>query len=344
MARNGKEKDMDLKTIRQISLEYGISRRMLSYYEDIGLIKSSRIKDYAYRVYDENAIKRLQQIIILRKLQIPVKQIKDILHNHNAVVVIETFKKKISELDEEITALSTLKSILVRFMDELQQKADISLNQDLLCDKAMFAIVSSLSFSENKIRDKISMDELNQANDRLSKLEDKDVRIVYLPPMTVAAVYMCGEGCEDKVIETIVKFANDTDLLKIKPDARSFNFDCSPEPVNIGEPSQVFEGWVSVPDDMEIPKPFVKRQFKGGLYAAHVLRSWDFEDWSLLKEWVDSSDKYENDWGSSRWTSMETKAGQGLEETLNFYNFVKKGGRMEDLQLDLLFPIKEKEQ
>jgi DNA-binding transcriptional MerR regulator len=34
---------MELKTIRQISLDYGISRRMLCYYEEIGLIKSSRM-------------------------------------------------------------------------------------------------------------------------------------------------------------------------------------------------------------------------------------------------------------------------------------------------------------
>ena len=66
---------MELKTIRQVSLDYGISRQMLCYYEEIGLLKSSRKDDYAYRVYDEDAVKRLQQIIILRKLQIPMKQI-----------------------------------------------------------------------------------------------------------------------------------------------------------------------------------------------------------------------------------------------------------------------------
>ena len=90
---------MELKTIRQISLDYGVSRRMLCYYEEIGLIKSSRKDDYAYRVYDEDAIQRLQQIIILRKLQIPVKQIKDILNNQNAFEVIEIFKKNIIEID-----------------------------------------------------------------------------------------------------------------------------------------------------------------------------------------------------------------------------------------------------
>lgn len=333
---------MELKTIRQVSLDYGISRRMLCYYEEIGLIKSSRKDDYAYRVYDEIAIQRLQQIIILRKLQIPVKKIKDILNNQNAVAIIEIFNQKISELDEEITAISTLKSILVRFVDELQEKADVSLKLELLNDKTMLAIVSTLSFSQNKIKKNVSIEELNKANESVNKLADKDVRIVYLPPMTVAAAYATGEGCEGKAIDIITHFVRESGLLKIKPDARSFGFDCSKGAAVIGEPSHVYEVWVSIPDDLEIPAPLVKRKFDGGLYAAHVLRAWDFQDWSLLKEWVNASDKYDNDWGSPRWLSPETVAGQGFEETLNFYNFIQKGGKMVDLQLDLLFPIKEK--
>ena len=142
---------MELISIRQVSLEYGISRQMLYYYEEMGLITSSRKNDYAYRLYDENAIKRLQQIIILRKLQIPMKQIKDILDNPTAVAVIEIFKQNIDALDEQITALSVVKSILARFVDELQEKADIRLKLDILNDKTMLAVVSSLSFSENKI-------------------------------------------------------------------------------------------------------------------------------------------------------------------------------------------------
>jgi len=206
----------------------------------------------------------------------------------------------------------------------------------------MLAIVSTLSFSENKIKENVSMEELNKANENLNKLADKDVRIVYLPPMTVAAAYATGEGCEGKAVDMITQFVKESGLLKIKPDARSFGFDCSKGAAGIGEPSHVYEVWVSIPGDIEIPAPLVKRTFDGGLYAAHVLRTWDFQDWRLLKEWVNASDKYDNDWDSPRWTSPETVAGQGFEETLNFYNFVQKGGKMEDLQLDLLFPIKEK--
>jgi DNA-binding transcriptional MerR regulator len=49
----------NLIKIREVSLKYDISARALKYYEDMGLLKSTKSKDYAYRVYDENAIRRL---------------------------------------------------------------------------------------------------------------------------------------------------------------------------------------------------------------------------------------------------------------------------------------------
>jgi len=333
---------MELIKANQVSKDYGISTRMLRYYEHIGLIESQRADDYAYRLYDENAISRLRQLIVLRKLRIPVKQIISILNNKDAAETVEIFRQNIIQLDEEITALSTVKYILTRFVDELNIKAKVNLNLNLLNDVNIFSVINSLSFPNNQIKEvkeDLTMDELNQASEKLAKLEDKDVRIVYLPPMTIAAAYASGEGCEGKSGDMIKQFVKDSGLLKIKPDARSFGFDCSKGETGIGEPSHVYEMWVSVPDDMEIPAPLIKRTFKGGLYAAHVLRSWDFQDWRYLSEWVNASDKYDGDFESDRWVSKETVSGQGLEETLNFYNFIQTG---DNLQLDLLFPIKEK--
>lgn len=334
---------MELKTISQVSKSYGISTRMLRYYEQMGLIQSVRESGYAYRVYDETAICRLRQIVVLRKLRIPLKQITNILNNSEAVMALEIFEQNMSQIDEEMTALSTIKSILALFIEEIKEKTDVSLN--LLGDESIFSLVSYLSFSDNKIkevRENVSITELNKASESLSKITDKDVRIVYLPPMTVAAAYAEGDGCEGKSGDIIKQFIQDSGLLDRKPDLRSFGFDCSKGSVEIGENSHIYEMWVSVPDDMAIPEPLIRREFRGGLYAAHVLRSWDFEDWRLLGEWVNASETYENDWGAPRWSSSETVFGQGFEETLNFYNYAKNGSKMEDMQLDLLFPIKVK--
>ena len=67
------EQQMEYITISQVSQKYGVTPRMFRYYEKLGLIKAGRREDYAYRIYNEEAVGRLQQILILRKLLLPLK-------------------------------------------------------------------------------------------------------------------------------------------------------------------------------------------------------------------------------------------------------------------------------
>lgn len=53
----------DLLKIKEVSSRYDVTARTLRYYEDMGLITSQRSEDYAYRMYDEASIKRLEQML-----------------------------------------------------------------------------------------------------------------------------------------------------------------------------------------------------------------------------------------------------------------------------------------
>jgi len=103
----------ELMKIRDVSLKYNISARTLRYYEDMGLIKSIRNDDYAYRLYDDTALKRLEQIIILRKLNISIKDIQRIFNSSSSDVVLEVLNKKVRDIDEDISLLNELKEIMV---------------------------------------------------------------------------------------------------------------------------------------------------------------------------------------------------------------------------------------
>ena len=295
---------MELTSVRQVSLDCGISRRMLCYYEEIGLIKSSRKNDSVYRIYDEDAIKRLRQIIVLRKLQIPVKQIKDILNNQNAVKIIEIFNQNIGELDERITALSTVRSILARFVDELKEKADIHLKLDLSNDKSMLAVVSALPFSENKIKENVSMDELNRASEHLRKQAEKSVRVVYRPPATMVEIkgdfgdMPQDDGNHGNFMELAKKFIEETDLFQIKADMRVFVVRDSNDWHNDNIDQD--RAWITIPDDMEVPPPYKKFQYSGGLYATAANPN------VSLWGWVEDSENYE-------WDDLYSKRSYGWE-------------------------------
>ena len=105
---------MELQTISQVSKHFNISTRTLRYYEQIGLINSVKQEEYSYRTYDEDIILRLQQIILLRKLRIPLKDIAYILKSENVTLAINTFQQSLSEIEDEIMALTTIKSSPLR--------------------------------------------------------------------------------------------------------------------------------------------------------------------------------------------------------------------------------------
>ncbi|MDE7258411.1 MAG: MerR family transcriptional regulator [Lachnospiraceae bacterium] len=118
---NISERKRYLVKIREISGRYNVSARTLRYYEDMGLIESTRSDDYAYRLYDEAAIKRLEQILILRRLNISIKDIKRIFDTTGSEVVLDVLKKKVDNIDEEVSLLYDLKKIVLEFIDQIRK-------------------------------------------------------------------------------------------------------------------------------------------------------------------------------------------------------------------------------
>ena len=117
--------------IRDISNRYDITARTLRYYEDIGLLTSIRSDEVSYRMYDEDAIRRIEQILILRKLNISIKDIKRIFDTTGSEVVLDVLKKKIESIDDEISLLYQLKEIVFDFIQEIETLKDVYKRQDI---------------------------------------------------------------------------------------------------------------------------------------------------------------------------------------------------------------------
>lgn len=120
----------ELHKIREVSCKYNISARALRYYEDMGLIKSTRSADYAYRLYDKLAIKRLEQILILRKLNISIKDIQAIFQASGSEILIEVLQKKAKAIDDETSLLRDLRNIILEFIEQIK-KADFGRDSDV---------------------------------------------------------------------------------------------------------------------------------------------------------------------------------------------------------------------
>ena len=70
-----------MKTVKEISKITGISIRTLRYYDEIGLLKPARVTEAGYRLYDDQELEKLQEILFYKELEIPLSDIKKIMEN-----------------------------------------------------------------------------------------------------------------------------------------------------------------------------------------------------------------------------------------------------------------------
>lgn len=180
--------------------------------------------------------------------------------------------------------------------------------------------------------------DLDKASKRLSKLQN--VRIIYLPPMTVATyTYMERKDPHDKTKEVIMKFVKDSGLLNLKPDARHFALDY---PMFNFDPPLGHERWVTIPDDMEVAPPLVKKKFLGGMYVSCLQGE---HDTALgLQDWINESEEYQCEATANRVEPHTPGLSWVLEEELNFFhntqNLDSPASNHIPLQIDYLFSIK----
>ena len=68
-----------MKTVKEVSTLTGISVRTLHHYDEIGLLKPTKVTEAGYRLYGDTALERLQMILLFRELQFSLKDIKAML-------------------------------------------------------------------------------------------------------------------------------------------------------------------------------------------------------------------------------------------------------------------------
>ncbi|HBN84110.1 MAG TPA: MerR family transcriptional regulator, partial [Clostridiales bacterium] len=82
-----------------------------------------------------------------------------------------------------------INSFISRLKESIHQ--DIKLN--LLDDPTLLEAVDALTVQRTPLKEEKTTADLEQASKKLNKLTNRDVRIIYLPPSTVASAYAVGK-------------------------------------------------------------------------------------------------------------------------------------------------------
>ncbi len=99
-------------SIQEIARLSGTTSRTLRHYDEIGLLKPSSIGPNAYRRYDEDALVRLQRILLLRELGLGLQAIADVIagqanHAEALVTHLHWMQKEKDRLDRQISAVES---------------------------------------------------------------------------------------------------------------------------------------------------------------------------------------------------------------------------------------------
>lgn len=308
----------NLVKIREISVRYNVSARTLRYYEDMGLIESIRNDDYAYRLYDETAIKRLEQILILRRLNISIKDIKRIFSTAGSEVILDVLEKKVGSIDEEVSLLHELKKIVLEFIEQIknldfEKETDIKLLYEKAAD--IETHITNTDYNGNSAAKRFF--------EVTEKLNDKvpDIVIVRIPKFrAVTSGAMSYEDVFGKF--QIWQEAHNDFFQSIIFDAPDF----------LCESSGNLEWIWRIKDDITEADtaPYKIIEHTGGLYAAAVSIDGDDESGSKvlqkIEKWIEKTNFVIDD---SRKTSVhmiyaddEIRKGLGYHQ-LNFYAPIK---------------------
>lgn len=106
----------------------GITPRTLHFYDEIGLLKPSRVGDNGYRYYGKESVLRLQQILLYRQMELPLEEIKRMMERRDFDVLQALENHKIA-LQQKIGQMQQLVETVNNTVEYLKGKQKMDSNQ-----------------------------------------------------------------------------------------------------------------------------------------------------------------------------------------------------------------------
>ena len=166
-------------SIKELSKLAGVSARTLRYYDQIDLLKPSRITEAGYRYYGQEELAVLQQILFYRERGFELKTIQKIIHDDH-FDMLTAMEEHLLELEKQKASteslIQTVKNTIRYMKGEYKMK-----------DKEMFQSLKEKRLQENEqkygaeAREKYGNEQVDASNRRLKNLSDEQwERYVFL--------------------------------------------------------------------------------------------------------------------------------------------------------------------
>jgi len=127
-------------TIKEVADLAGVSTRTIRYYDEIGLLSPAETRDNGYRYYDQDSLLMLQQIMFLRELDVPLKEIHLILNQPGFNLL--------SGLEKHRVALQARAARLSTMIETVNQTIAMLQGESIMSDKDYFEGFDETQYEE----------------------------------------------------------------------------------------------------------------------------------------------------------------------------------------------------
>ncbi|MEC0244180.1 MerR family transcriptional regulator [Paenibacillus dokdonensis] len=153
--------------VKEVAELAGISVRTLHHYDEIGLLCPSQTTEAGYRIYSDEDLTQLQQILFFRELDFPLKQIREIVSRP------EFKRQEAMELHHKLLLEKRVR--LERMIETLEKTMKHEKGEIRMTNQDKFA---GFDFSSNpyeqEARERWGDQAVDDSNDRLNKMSPKE--------------------------------------------------------------------------------------------------------------------------------------------------------------------------
>ncbi len=131
-----------LFTIGQFADLHGINKKTLMWYDEIGLLKPTCIKENGYRYYSYQQSATLETILMLRELNLSLDEIKSFMEHRTIDSFDDLLKEKIAELRQTISHLKSMQKVLSNHQRNIEMLRSLDISAISLVQKQSCYLVS----------------------------------------------------------------------------------------------------------------------------------------------------------------------------------------------------------
>lgn len=191
-----------MKTIKDMSKISGASIRTLRYYDEIGLLKPTKLTQAGYRLYDDKALEKLQEIMFFRELEIPLMDIKVIIDNPNCDKEQALFTQK-SLLEQKRNRLNGIIGLIADVMKGVNTMSFSAFNNE------------EIQKMVNHTLECMSEESLDIQIKKYGSMEKyKDYLMSGFADEQATADLLKWYGSKEKAIEAVMQATGNTEELK----------------------------------------------------------------------------------------------------------------------------------